>query len=587
MNSRANAKLRTGEALIHMGAIDQVQLDQCLVAQRLLAMQSRRVPLGDIVLRYGFASRAQVDEAVKITSGGESGISDVQLPASVLQDARVMPLGVDGKIASVASLKALDDTDILSLIDAYRDEGIVIDQIKVVPRGREEILDYLKGLSHVDPLAVAKQVADFNRNHTDGSMLHDLVQNIVYEALQMRASDIHIYRSLDPLFNQISFRIDNDLRPQHLLTVEAMAAFATSIKIKGDMDASDIKRPQDSRMRVEFHTRQIDMRIATVPTADGEKITIRLLDQSKIQTIDTIMFDHPVVAKWASSISDVRGKEGGIVLVTGPTGSGKSTTLTAMLRSMPRHKINVVTAEDPVEIRVPLVLQTQTTEELTYAKLARSFMRQDPDVMVIGEIRDSETAGESIKVAETGHLVLSTLHTNTAIDSIKRMSLLMPEDQKVAGTSTLASLLKLVMNQRLVRRLCSCATVVDPSLRSHGLYAAVCDHLDITGDKIRQKKGCSRCKETGYHGRALMLEAVWFPSDPIIRDAMETTLIKNDIAALLSIDGVLHYSRKASARALLAHGAIDIQSAIDVLDIDIEKLAHPSASVTPIALRHA
>jgi type II secretory ATPase GspE/PulE/Tfp pilus assembly ATPase PilB-like protein len=563
-------KIRTGEAMVQLGYITQDQLSLCLRAQSLMSSSSENIMIGALAMRYGFASRDQVDEAVKISGSHGNGLSSIQIGASLLRRLKVMPLSVDSDVAYVAALAPLSEVDHDEIIGAYKTEGISIKSVRELPRDRMQISTYLQKLTHIDPVTVAKEVAEFCSDHMNGSLLHELVQHIFHEALQMRSSDVHIERSTDPLFCLISYRIDGRLVRRHLFTVEAMASLSTRIKMMADLDASEKHRPQDGRMSIEYHGRKIDIRISTIHREDGESIVIRLLDPAKIQTIEQIMSDHPMIVEWAQNIANVRSKEGGLILVTGPTGTGKSTTMTSILMSMNREKLKILTAEDPVEIRIPLVSQSNTTETLGYAQMIRSFMRQDPDVMVVGEIRDQETAVEALKGAETGHLMMSTLHVNSVIDSIKRMISLLPDDQKTIGLFTLAHRLKLIINQRLALRLCACSHEVEASQLNRKVDQALFKRLDITSRDfmIRRRNGCSRCDHTGYYGRVLMAEGVWFPSDERTRESMEKSLIQSNLSGLLQIEGVRHYSRENAIKQMLLSGSIDIDIALVMADIN-------------------
>ena len=321
-----------------------------------------------------------------------------------------------------------------------------------------------------------------------------LVNRIVAEAIQSRASDVH----LEPEESNIAvrLRIDGVLRSSMLLPRSAGLPLVSRVKIMAQMDIADRLRPQDGRARVSVNGHSVDLRISTLPSAGGEKVVIRILDQqSTALSMDALGF-APSEQERVQRLLDARE---GLLLVTGPTGSGKTTTLYAMLTQLQQRGLNIVSVEDPVEYRVAGIVQVQVNEKagLTFPAALRSILRQDPDVVLVGEIRDRETAAIALQAALTGHLVLSTLHTNDAISAVPRLLDLGVERFKLAGA------LRGIVAQRLLRRLCvRCAVSAVsqvPVLAARWFPASAARAAAV---------GCPACGQTGYRGRLCASEVV-------------------------------------------------------------------------------
>lgn len=321
-----------------------------------------------------------------------------------------------------------------------------------------------------------------------------LVDHIVADGINRGASDIHCESEEDGI--AVRYRIDGVL--QHALTLPKSVGLplVSRIKIMAQLDISDRLRPQGGRIRVSADRRNVDLRVSTLPAADGEKVVIRILnDQSSLHSLDRLGLPNHLMVRLQSLLETREG----LILITGPTGSGKTTTLYAALQQLLQKGLNIITVEDPVEYRVPGIVQVQVNEKagLTFASALRSILRQDPDVVLIGEVRDRETAAIAIQAALTGHLVFATLHTIDACSSITRLHDLGIEPAKVA------SALKGVIAQRLVRRLCRECT--HPSQEPVPLL--LWDSIP-SGASLTTSKGCNQCGHTGYKGRIAVPEIV-------------------------------------------------------------------------------
>jgi general secretion pathway protein E len=325
-----------------------------------------------------------------------------------------------------------------------------------------------------------------------------LVNTILFQALKLRASDVHFQNYPDRL--QVRFRIDGILYDMDPIPRKAQDAIVSRVKVMGKMDIAERRLPQDGRATIRIGDGEVDVRISTVPTTNGERIVMRLLDKSaKIYTLDEIGLQPGNL----STLRDYLTYSHGIVLVTGPTGSGKTTTLYAALTEVDTSQKNVLTIEDPVEYSLPGISQVQvnTKKGLTFASGLRSFLRQDPDVMMVGEIRDLETAEVAIRAALTGHLVFSTVHTNDAPSTVTRLV-----DQGVEPYLVSSSIV-LVVAQRLVRTICKHCRVLVPlneewiaKLKKVGI-----EPHEVDG-QIAHGTGCEECFNSGFAGRTAIYE---------------------------------------------------------------------------------
>ena len=341
--------------------------------------------------------------------------------------------------------------------------------------------------------AVKDDVADLEKAGNESPVIR-FVNYLIFEAIKQGASDIHIEPKEKSL--KIRYRIDGLLfetmnPPQHL-----HAAVVSRLKIMANLDIAERRLPQDGRIRTIVGGRKMDLRMSTLPTAYGEKVVIRILDNRSINVpLEQLGFGENALTIWRNQIEEPHG----ILLVTGPTGSGKTTTLYSSLRVMDAARLNISTVEDPIEYSLPTVSQVQVYDKIgmSFSTVLRSMLRQDPDVIMLGEIRDAETARIAVQAALTGHLVLSTLHTNDAPSSVTRLINIGVEPYLISAA------VNAILAQRLVRKICQhCREEQIPSdemrefLAMHG----------FAENKIFQGKGCDRCRKTGYSGRLGLFE---------------------------------------------------------------------------------
>ncbi|MBQ2722285.1 MAG: type II/IV secretion system protein [Opitutales bacterium] len=352
-------------------------------------------------------------------------------------------------------------------------------------------------------------IDDGDAEENENAAIIKFVNELIVRAKTDRATDIHIEPQKNAL--NIRFRIDGNLVPLKLPENVARLkdAIISRIKIMSRLNISEKRRPQDGRIAFSTKGEELDIRVSSLPTLYGESISLRLLTQkSQPVTIQDLGFTPEDIAR----ISQPLARPHGIILVTGPTGSGKSTTLTAFIRRLRSPEIRIITVEDPVEYEVEGVNQTQVHPEigLTFSSVLRSVLRQDPDVVMVGEIRDRETADIAIRASLTGHLVLSTLHTNDAAGALTRLT-----DMEIEPF-LLASSVEMILAQRLVRRLCHCAehANIDSKILLQNLDALAIPREEAQfANLIKQPKGCDRCKSIGYFGRIGIFEILLMNDD--------------------------------------------------------------------------
>jgi type IV pilus assembly protein PilB len=506
-----------GDVLLAGGLVTQDQLAAANDAQ------GGRT-LGRVLVEEGVLSEAQLVAAlaaqigmpfVDLSEHPVDGSAVARVPGAMCRRYAALPLGFeDGRLvlamADPANVFAMDDMRAVTGLD-----------VKPVVATRQDVLAaidrYYRADSDIDDLT---SVMDAQEDEPDLSTMKEIVEDapivkyvnlLITQAIQDRASDIHLEPGEHDL--RVRFRIDGVLHEVMRSPRSIQSGVISRLKIMADIDIAERRVPQDGRLSVSAHGSKVDLRVATLPTVWGEKVVMRILDNSTARLdLADLGFAPGNYERYAQSFT----KPYGMILVTGPTGSGKSTTLYATMNIVSRPEVNVITVEDPVEYRLPGINQVQTNAKagLTFASALRSILRSDPDVVLIGEIRDHETGQIAVEAALTGHLVLSTLHTNDAPSAITRLTEMGVEPFLVG------SALDAVLAQRLARRLCAkCkeAYVPEPA----ALLAARYPWQD--GEELPElfrPVGCSVCAKTGYKGR-LALHEVMQVSEAVERLAVE------------------------------------------------------------------
>lgn len=340
------------------------------------------------------------------------------------------------------------------------------------------------------------EIENDNQITDEDSPIVRLVNQIIANAVAQRSSDIHF----DPQETELKvrYRIDGMLKTERALPKYMQNVILARIKIMGNLNITENRVPQDGRIKITVNMRAIDIRLSTLPTIYGEKVVMRILDMGNaLNDLNKLGFNDKNLMAFNKMIEHPNG----IVLLTGPTGSGKSSTLYAALNKLNNEKVNIITVEDPVEYQLEGINQIQVREEvdLTFAAGLRSILRQDPDIVMIGEIRDLETAQIAVRASLTGHLVLSTLHTNSAVESVSRL-----RDMGIEPFLLSSSLVGIVA-QRLVRKICrDCGEYSEPNAREKEIFT----ENRMLLDKVRRGKGCPACNQTGYRGRIAIHEVL-------------------------------------------------------------------------------
>jgi type IV pilus assembly protein PilB len=387
----------------------------------------------------------------------------------------------------------------------------------------------------------------------DDSPVVQLVNAMLMEALSCRASDLHIEPY--PEFVRVRFRVDGELHTAHELPIRAAAGVTARLKVMASLDIAEKRFPQDGRIKLGLPGTggSIDFRVSTLPGINGEKVVMRVLGTGQLRES---VRDLGIVAKPLQQVEEALRNSFGMILVTGPTGSGKTTTLYTMLKQLSDPAVNIVTAEDPVEYNLPNITQVSVKPQIgfTFDVALRSFLRQDPDIILVGEMRDYETAAIAVKAALTGHLVFSTVHTNDSPSTVVRLIDMGIEPYLVA------SAVKLVMAQRLVRRICAnCKAETE-------LPASAQEHLHestLSGiEHVYHGKGCDKCGKTGYHGRVPVYEVMPIKSKDLKRVITEggTEVM---VAQVARREGLR--TLKDEALRLVNEGVTSIEEALQII----------------------
>ncbi|MBU4532350.1 MAG: ATPase, T2SS/T4P/T4SS family [Eubacteriales bacterium] len=498
-----SSRKRLGEELVERGLITKEQLWEALRTQSKTGDR-----LGVVLVRMGVVSNHDVDGILGICPSVSLDSIDSTLlktvPEQLIRKYQAVPVKRDGQTLTLAMA---DPSNVLAMDDFRLILGCEVEPVQVSVEEIESAIQKHFGIPQFDKafddfdLQVAADEEDEQDDHNlvDDAPVVKLVNSIFLQAIDMNASDIHLEPQESGI--RIRYRVDGVLREIAHLPRKIRPAVISRIKIMSEMDIAEKRVPQDGRIPLKAGTREIDLRVSTLPTTYGEKVVARLLDKSGMQNyrIEQLGFQPENLKKFRSALRNAYG----MLLITGPTGSGKTTTLYAALNQINTIERNIVTVEDPVEYMLVGINQTQVNVKagMTFAAGLRSILRQDPDVIMVGEIRDGETADIAMRAAITGHLVLSTLHTNDAAGCVGRLV-----DMGVEPFMVSASLLGVVA-QRLVRRICT-ECKGSYQLPEHAPERQFMG-LDATAPvTLYRGAGCTRCGNSGYKGRVAIHEVM-------------------------------------------------------------------------------
>lgn len=500
-----NRRKRLGDMLIELNYITENDLQEALKIQKETGNK-----IGEVLIERGFITEDDLLQALEIQLGIQRIYLDMItvdrkavkiISESLAKKYNVFPVEfIEGKLLVLMN----DPLNIIAEDDVRIASGY---EVKIALCGKAEIAQAISKYYSEDYMK--KTAEEFRNQEKINEVLEEelsediknapavkLVDSIIQNAVRSKASDIHI----EPFENRVCvrYRIDGALQKQFDSPKEPLAGLITRIKIMGNMDIAEKRIPQDGIIFTRVDDENVDLRVSVLPTVNGEKIVIRILDKSAFNVDKSVL---GIADDDLDKINKIINKPHGIVLVTGPTGSGKSTTLYSLLRDLNKEDKNIITVEDPVEFSMDGINQVNVNAKagLTFASGLRSILRQDPDIVMLGEIRDTETAEIAVRAAITGHLVLSTIHTNDAPSSIVRL-----KDMGVAPYLVSSALVGIIA-QRLIRKLCIHCKEEYIASDYEKEILGVPKYQDLT---LYRKVGCNRCSNTGYKGRVGIYEVM-------------------------------------------------------------------------------
>ncbi len=513
-------KIRLGDCLMQKGMITEEQLTEALTKQK-----ENGTKLGETVVEMGLVSENEMIDVLVEQLGIE--YVDVRkikvdenaarlLREDFMRKNSLIPIAFDELLPNVIKVAMADPMDIIIIDDISIITNMQVDPVLSTKGQINMAIDKIFGATQAMHAAEQyrkererdKEKAGLNidedsvgDSEVDNSPIVQLVRSILEQGVRRRASDIHI-EALE-FQVRIRFRIDGALTQVMTYDIDLLSAIVARIKIIGGMDISEKRKPQDGRIAMTVDRRDYDVRVSILPTINGEKVVMRLTSKENLtRDKKNLGFSEEELEKFDRILKNPHG----IILVTGPTGSGKSTTLYTALSELNQEDVNIITVEDPVEANMEGINQVHVNEKagLTFASALRSILRQDPDIIMIGEIRDGETAGIAVKAAITGHLVVSTLHTNGTASTVTRL-VDMGIESYLIGDALVG-----VIAQRLVRRLCpECKKLVYATEEEKRLLG-----VTTIGDlPIYEPNGCEACGDTGYHGRIGVYEIMPVTTD--------------------------------------------------------------------------
>lgn len=508
----APVRLQLGEMLVSRGLITEAQLKQALEYQ---TTRGHKKLLGEVLIELKFVTDAQVMQVLAEGYGipfvtGVTKLADPKvvelLPRDFLEEHKLLPLFL---VRGVLTIAISEPANLFLFEEVQRITGYEVQIVAAtaaeihasmrayLPNANVFVIDDIyEDIDDADFSVIEKNVTELEdlEEIAGQSPVVKLVNYLVYSAVHEGASDIHIEPDDHRL--RVRYRIDGKLYEKLSPPYKMHAALTSRIKIMSNLDISERRLPQDGDIHVMMEARPIDLRVSTMPGKFGETVVIRIIDtRSSSVSMDKLGFSPIMLEAWRSVIT----QPNGVVLVTGPTGSGKSTTLYSVLNMLNSDDLNLSTVEDPIEANLPGINQFQVNERagFTFTNALRSLLRQDPDILMVGEVRDDETAQIVIQSALTGHLVLSTLHTNDAPSAITRLVNIGIEPYLVAAT------LRGVLAQRLVRKICPhCKESYEPDPMTRAAVEAFSGPVDA----LYRGQGCSRCRGTGFAGRIGVFE---------------------------------------------------------------------------------
>ena len=531
-------RVRIGDLLLSQGMITQQQLDTALSEQKI-----RKTKLGETLIALGYVSQKDFADVLSRQLGVESvdlrkeGLQDAAIrlvPEDIMKKYELVPFAIDENNSNILKiamsdpmyLPAIDDVSLITGMEVVpyfaptAQIAMQIDRMFGKKQAMEAAAQYQ--LEHADELREEEESA--SNAEVDNAPIVKIVRTMLEQAIRQGASDIHI----EPLERnlRIRYRIDGALREVMDYNTTLLPAMVARVKIMSGLDISEKRKPQDGRLTLQVDNREYDVRVSVLPTVFGEKTVMRLTAKDGLSREKKYLGLTP---EDEERLDGILKNPHGIILVTGPTGSGKSTTCYTVLSELNREEVNIITVEDPVEANVDGVNQVQVNvkADLTFANALRSILRQDPDIIMIGEIRDGETAGIAVKASITGHLVISTLHTNSTAASITRL-IDMGVEPYLIGDSVVG-----IIAQRLVRRLCpKCRKAREATDQEKKLLMVPASMPQTVYEPV----GCEDCGGIGYRGRTAIYEIM--PVTAKLRNRIHDKVTADELQEIAVSEGM-------------------------------------------------
>lgn len=546
-------------------------LDMVIRERALFAQQGFTRSAEQLLSASGAGSEAEVKAGERDSATGDQLRS--LLPVQAWLPLSIHLVGLEKCVMTIAPLHELTERQSQNLKNAAIRSGFKVERVETELWDRSELLKTLHEVHDLSADRCEKTLASWLYDIDNGLLLNQFQRDMMAEALQMRASDVHLVQDNAPdAPNWIKYRVDGDLVPIHLLPADAMARLTTLLKRDAGLNFGDRSTPKDGRFGFIWQGRQVDVRVAAGPQAqDGEKLTLRLLDRAGLKNFEELFSRYPEVAEHLTKMlaPEIKGG-GGLILMSGPTGSGKSTTMYACVLEIDRRRRHVLSIEDPIEYEMRYATQWQVAQTAgagrEFSDLIRAAMRHDPDYIVIGEMRDSATVETALKAAESGHTVISTIHADTAMQTLERLRSFMPSERTRSSTFTLAQQIRAILNQRLVKTLCHSCAVKSPAKTI--LSPDEQELLQLQPDSVicsRSPNGCDLCNRTGILGRALLLESLLINTPTSKRDKIFDALIHN-VNDIVHQEGVHYMSRRQGICSLVKDGLLDPKTGLVMID---------------------
>ena len=531
-------RVRIGDLLLSQGMITQQQLDTALAEQKI-----RKTKLGETLIALGYVSQRDFADVLSKQLGVESvdlrkeGLQDAAIrlvPEDIMKKYELVPFAIDENNSNILKiamsdpmyLPAIDDVSLITGMEVVpyfaptAQIAMQIDRMFGKKQAMEAAAQYQ--LEHADELREEEENAA--NAEVDNAPIVKIVRTMLEQAIRQGASDIHI----EPLERnlRIRYRIDGALREVMDYNTTLLPAMVARVKIMSGLDISEKRKPQDGRLTLQVDNREYDVRVSVLPNVFGEKTVMRLTAKDGLSREKKYLGLTP---EDEARLDGILKNPHGIILVTGPTGSGKSTTCYTVLSELNREEVNIITVEDPVEANVDGVNQVQVNvkADLTFANALRSILRQDPDIIMIGEIRDGETAGIAVKASITGHLVISTLHTNSTAASITRL-IDMGVEPYLIGDSVVG-----IIAQRLVRKLCPrCRKAREATDQEKKLLMVPASMPQMVYEPV----GCEECGGIGYRGRTAIYEIM--PVTARLRNRIHDKVTADELQEIAVSEGM-------------------------------------------------